>query len=271
MKNPERVAQLLAELRELTDNDFERHRIDVLERDLTAPPTVEQIDDKRQRFNGVIYRKNKYGHFVSSYGIHRAVWIYYHGDIPDSYHIHHINGNKADNTFENLQCLTKAEHQAIHASSIENKLPRKSTLVCKNCGNEYIGYYSGNNAFCSEECRKNFYSKDTVCIICGKTFKTRYHAKFCSAECMGKARRVFHECLFCGKKFRSHHPKQKYCSRECFTKHKGQKEHPNPREERICVICGKTFSCNKYARSRTCSKQCGSKLSWQKRRENSSK
>ena len=48
MKNPERVDQLLAELRELADTDFERHRIDVLERDLIAPPQVEQIDDKHQ-------------------------------------------------------------------------------------------------------------------------------------------------------------------------------------------------------------------------------
>ena len=57
MKKPDRVAELLAELRDLTENDFERHRINVLERDLTSPPTVEIIDDTHQRFNGVTYSK----------------------------------------------------------------------------------------------------------------------------------------------------------------------------------------------------------------------
>lgn len=45
MKNPERVTDLLAELRSLAENNFERHRINVLERDLTSLPTVEVIDE----------------------------------------------------------------------------------------------------------------------------------------------------------------------------------------------------------------------------------
>ncbi len=36
MKNPERVAELLAELRSLAENNFEQHRINVLERDPTS-------------------------------------------------------------------------------------------------------------------------------------------------------------------------------------------------------------------------------------------
>ena len=63
MKNPERVAELLAELRELAENDFECHRIDVLERDLTEPPTVEVIDDTHQKFGGFTFSTDAKNHF----------------------------------------------------------------------------------------------------------------------------------------------------------------------------------------------------------------
>lgn len=53
MKQPERVAKLLNELRTLAENDFERHRLDVLERDLTKPPKVEIVDETHQKFNGI--------------------------------------------------------------------------------------------------------------------------------------------------------------------------------------------------------------------------
>jgi len=61
---------------------------------------------------------------------------------------------------------------------------------------------------------------------------------------MGKApcKRI---CVICGKEFIGY-PKSKYCSEECSkeaTKH-------------ICVICGKEF----YGNSKTCSKECFSKL-----------
>lgn len=37
-------------------------------------------------------------------------------------HVHHINGNKQDNRMDNLQVLSKSEHQRIHA--IKNPQPR---------------------------------------------------------------------------------------------------------------------------------------------------
>jgi len=73
MKNPERAAELLAELRSFTENDFERHRIDVLKRDLTVPPVVEIIDETHQRFNSITYHKDSCGHYDNDLRIHRAV------------------------------------------------------------------------------------------------------------------------------------------------------------------------------------------------------
>ena len=41
MQMTDKVRVALAVLRDAAENDFERHRLDVLERDLTTPPVVE--------------------------------------------------------------------------------------------------------------------------------------------------------------------------------------------------------------------------------------
>lgn len=133
MKQPKRVAELLAELRALSESDFERHRIDVLERDLTAPPVVEQVDDTHQRFNGVTFCQNHSGHFSANFPIHRAVYLYYRGDIPDNHDIHHIDHNKANNAVENLQCLTPAEHKRVHNAEIKSR-----EFTCEICGKKFF-------------------------------------------------------------------------------------------------------------------------------------
>ena len=63
MKFTPEVLAALATLRANVENDFERHRIDVLERDLTAPPVVEQVDENHQRVNGITFYRNKSGHY----------------------------------------------------------------------------------------------------------------------------------------------------------------------------------------------------------------
>jgi len=50
---------------------------------------------------------------------HRKIWISHNGPIPKdkngiSYDIHHIDGNKANNSIENLKCVTIQEHYDIH-------------------------------------------------------------------------------------------------------------------------------------------------------------
>jgi predicted DNA-binding protein YlxM (UPF0122 family) len=42
--------------------------------------------------------------------MHRYVWELERGKINGGWDIHHINGNKADNKIENLECLPKDEH-----------------------------------------------------------------------------------------------------------------------------------------------------------------
>lgn len=97
MKFTPEVVAALKVLRANAENDFERHRIDVLERDFTAPPVVEVITSTRQKFGDVVYYKAKDEHYTTSAALHRVVWQYYHGDIPDGCQIHHVDENPSNN------------------------------------------------------------------------------------------------------------------------------------------------------------------------------
>lgn len=46
--------------------------------------------------------------------MHRKIYEQHHGAIPDGHHIHHIDGNHANNDIANLQCVTAHEHYNIH-------------------------------------------------------------------------------------------------------------------------------------------------------------
>ena len=50
----------------------------------------------------------------SGHRLHRDVWIYHNGPIPKGMHIHHIDGNTANNDISNLACVTRREHWEEH-------------------------------------------------------------------------------------------------------------------------------------------------------------
>lgn len=279
MKFTPEVIAALATLRNAAENDFERHRLDVLERDLTAPPVVEVIDDTYQKFNGVVFHKDRQGHYVtSSTGIHRFVWQYYVGNIPEGYHIHHSDFDKSNNKIENLQLLTKKEHSKIHRAN----LPYYEN-VCEVCGKTYLApVFSKSNRFCSAHCRNQAREKrgntERTCAYCGKKFFSFRSStgKCCSYSCASK---LMHKekprekhyldknCAICGKTFTVTltHKNQECCSLSCSRKLMWRRRKDNPKKvEKTCPVCGIKFQTTNSAQKH-CSASCREKFTQKKK------
>ncbi len=154
----------------------------------------EKINENYQWFQHRKFGKTSSGHFYSgtlNKFIHVAIWEYYRGEIPKGYVIHHKDFNPANNNLNNLQMMTRSEHNKLHSDMREKKL-----FVCKYCGKEFYKYDcrpDTENNFCSSICDarwrrlQKLYTEERICKICGKKFSTRKSSKsqVCSPHCRG--------------------------------------------------------------------------------------
>lgn len=193
MKFSPDVIAALQTLKNAADNDFELHRISVLEKDLTAPPVVEVIDDTRQKFDGVTYHSDKNGQYIYTNKLHKAVYQYYQGEIPEGLVVHHKDWNKDNNDVSNLVLLTPSEHSIIHKQEPPEDSPNLFHRKCIVCDNPFITANSRRNV-CSHSCamklnhankRKNIENKMRICKRCGKSFPAleSKNGCFCSYAC----------------------------------------------------------------------------------------
>jgi hypothetical protein len=95
---------------------------------------------------------------------HHLVWWRNTGMVLNENEvIHHKDGNKRNNSFDNLIVLSKKDHVSGHRKSIGKSFV---TLICPNCkkeftrkrGNTFL-VKSRNATFCSRECSGKFNHK----------------------------------------------------------------------------------------------------------------
>ena len=243
MKFTPEVVAALAVLRNAAENDFERHRLDILERDLTAPPTVEIISEKAQKFVGVtFYRGTNSNYFRTNLSLHQLMWRYCVGEIPKGYDIHHKDLNALNNDISNFQMLTKAQHIRLHK---KQQIEQPQTFICKICGKDFLAVKSEKNYFCSEKCRsadkRKRRQEERICIICGQKFSTVKSNK--TQTCSPK----------CANKLRWQSRKNKPSKKKAY--------------EKICSYCGKNFSVDRAHRQvQCCSAHCAALKRWQQRK-----
>lgn len=149
-----------------------------------------------QWFNGIRYKCYKGRRYFTQHknSMHRVVWEYYNGIIPDGYEIHHIDENPHNNRIENLELVKAGDHQKIHSSKrskdwvsnfqklgveaakewhstkegkeFHSKIGKESwekrekiVKICIECEKEYSVYSGVKSYFCHRNCKAKHYRK----------------------------------------------------------------------------------------------------------------
>lgn len=198
---------------------------------------------KYQYFDGVKFtRDDKTGYYLNSSirkRMHRYVWEYYYGEVPEGYQIHHKDKDKSNNDISNLEAIPFSNHAKLHskeraeiryeavvANLKDNALPKaiewhrsdegrqwhtehyertkhklhpEQAMICEMCGNEYMGKVSAENRFCSNKCKSAWRRKS------GLDDEIR-------------------KCAYCGAYFTTNkYSKVQLCSRSCANKKRALK------------------------------------------------
>lgn len=134
------------------------------------------ISDTVQEFMGERYYLC--GQYFQRKGVrlHRSVWEYHNGAIPEGYHIHHIDGDKANNGLENLALMPGLDHVNAHARSEERRENgRRAIKLAIAKAPEWHGSEAGK-AWHSEHAKAywaNAPENEYVCTMCGKVYTTK--------------------------------------------------------------------------------------------------
>lgn len=162
--------------------------------------------------------------------LHRDIWEYHNGPIPDDYDVHHIDGDSFNNTIENLTLMKHGEHSNLHFSEWYAENKEKQLAHLENVRPLTVEWHR------SEEGRtwhKEHWQKTIGRIIEKKEFI----------------------CLNCLNQFTSRTSMKsvKFCSEKCGERYRWRTQLDT---DRSCEICGAPFKAYKKSKRKTCSSKC---------------
>lgn len=178
--------------------------------------------------------------------LHRYIWRKHNGEIPKGHHIHHKDGDPLNNDIENLECISPAQHREHHGETWSDR-----EALLEHLSNMRVEATEWHK---SAEGRK--WHKEHARIL---------------AENEAKKPRVEKQCSICNKSYLCPPAQQlisKYCSNNC--KSQSRRSAGKDREERVCVQCQSTFTCNKYFSTQCCSGSCATRKQHADRRREGS-
>jgi hypothetical protein len=161
--------------------------------------------------------------------LHREIWKFYKGPIPEGHHIHHQDENTSNNTIENFECLPPEEHHERHPHKTwrHKGLLRAHLRNIQGAATDWHKTPDGKRWH--SEHRKRLWEERNphqtiTCQQCGeiKTIRGLQPTKYCSGKCSAKARRqsglddADFTCECCGITFRRNRfQKPRFCSGKC--------------------------------------------------------
>ena len=192
---------------------------------------VKVISPTIQEFNGTRYYLCG-SYFMNSSivkRLHRVVWSYFNGEIPEGYDIHHKDEDRSNNQIENLEMLSASDHSYLHFSTDEARA-RSAEMGRKH-------QHLTKEWHASEEGRQ--WHKAHY-----EATKDKLHVK------------VEKICSYCNKEFTSIPTKGEncFCSKRCLAAHRRASGVDNVTA--ICPVCGATHEHNRYKPRVTCGRKC---------------
>lgn len=194
--------------------------------------------EKTRFFNGKRYYLDSKGYYSASRShttrdkdrrkLHQAVWEHHHGKIPPGMVIHHIDGDKTNNTVYNLCLIDPVRHMVeCHISNIELAREAAKRWHASPTG---IQWHRGH----SREIWRHIKAKRYHCILCGKEFESRKQSG----------------ALFCCSAHKTYHRQRSGVDDI----------------DASCPVCSAAFRTNRYSPKKTCSKKCAGILSSRSRK-----
>jgi len=120
-------------------------------------PIVFVINEKQQSFNGYVYNKQSCKAYIRRSGpysvngiknqglqfrLHRDIWEFHNGPIPEGHDVHHIDVNEDNNCVENFELLTHGEHRKLHMAIREAKALAEGRKVSKSWSGRVVRPHS---------------------------------------------------------------------------------------------------------------------------------
>lgn len=158
---------------------------------------VQVISNTVQKFNGESFYLC--GHYYQRKGrrLHREVWKYHNGDIPNGYHVHHKDGDRSNNAIENLTLMLGHDHLSGHMNKPERKAASREAINRAIAAAPAWHHSEAGKAWHSERGKENWETRTTQtysCSYCGKEFQTKHiygdgMNHFCNPNCKAAYRR----------------------------------------------------------------------------------
>jgi hypothetical protein len=190
-----------------------------------------------QEFNGRKYYRKGSGYFKAGFlperrtrYMHRDVWEFHNGHIPDGFEIHHRDHDKGNNDLGNLELVESRGHASYHGRKRATEKPdaaRKHMERIRPLASKWHGSKAG----------------------------LEWHSEHGKATWENRELHKY-KCIQCGKKYEALAGTRKkgYCSPACQSA--ARRESGVDNEQRKCVVCDRPFIVNRYTQTRTCSKAC---------------
>lgn len=161
-----------------------------------SDPTI--LDDRRQAFDGATYaaRPDAGGYYRRTVGartvyLHREVWAAAHGPIPDGYHVHHRNGDTADNRLANLELIEARAHVSRHGRTVTpaERAARQRNVLAAQAGNALLT--PEERAQAARAGWESVERTDVACVECGTVWASPFpdRARYCGGACKARALR----------------------------------------------------------------------------------